>query len=114
MLLFRNKYLYGIYNEQNLEPLEYLDRKQLQLNIMRNIEQKILEDCSVEDCDSKGNLELKCWCENTPNWVKVQTFLNGNSKKAGSGSSTDQCIFLGVNPGGKSFYDMLQQSEPEN
>ena len=96
------------------EPLGYLSRKELELNIMRNIERKILEDCSVEDYDSKGNLELKWWWENTPNWVKVQTFLNGNSKKAGSTSSAEQCLFLGVQPDGKSFYDILEPSQSEN
>lgn len=88
------------------EPLGYLTRKELQLNIMRNIERKILEDCSVEEYDSQGNLELKYWWEGMPNWVKVQTFLNGNSCKAGSGSSTEQCRFLGVDPDGKTFRDM--------
>lgn len=95
------------------EPLEYLSRKELQLNIMRNIEQKLLESTKVEDYDEEGNLDIKCWWENMPNWVKVQTFLNGNSSKAGSTSSTQQCIFLGVKPDGKSFYDMIEETKKQ-
>ena len=94
-----------------MDELYYLERKELMLNVMRNIERKILEACSVEEYDSKGNLELKCWWENTPNWVKVQTFLNGNTSKAGSSSSIKQCKFLGVAPNGESFYDMISQND---
>lgn len=94
-----------------MDELYYLERKKLMLNIMRNIERKVLEDCSVEEYDSKGNLELKCWWENNPNWVKVQTFLNGNTSRAGSTSSIKQCKFLGVNPAGESFYDMICQND---
>ncbi len=92
-----------------MDTLDYLDRKELMLNTMRNIERKILEDCRVEEYDSEGNLEIKLWWESMPNWVKVQTFLNGNTLKAGSGSSTEQCKYLGVKPNGKSFYDMLKK-----
>ena len=93
-----------------MDELYYLERKELMLNVMRNIERKILEDCSVEEYDSKGNLELKYWWESMPNWVKVQTFLNGNTSKAGSTSSIKQCRFIGVKPDGKSFYDMIYQN----
>lgn len=96
-----------------MEPLDYLDRKQLQLNIMRNIEKAILEDRSADDQDSESNSDLKSWWCSSPNWAKVQKFLNGNSKKAGCDSSIDQCVFLGVNPDGRTFHDMLQTGEPE-
>lgn len=89
-----------------LEPLAYLSRKELQLNIMRNIERKILADTRVEEYDNEDNLELKHWWSSTPNWHKVQIFINGDSKKAGRNSSVEQCLFLGVDPNGKSFYDM--------
>ena len=89
------------------EPLSYLSRKELQLNIMRNIERKILQKGEFEDEDERvENIELKCWWRNTPNWAKVQTFLNGSSHKAGSTSSTAQCRFIGVDPDGKTFEEI--------
>ena len=78
------------------EPLECYSRKELQLNIMRNIEREILS-CG-------HNSKIRIWWENVPNWAKVQKYLNGNTCKGGSTSSTQQCLFLGVRPDGRSFY----------
>lgn len=72
------------------EPLEYLNRKELQLNILRNIERKIMQDNREFEDEPINNAEIKYWFENTVNWGKVQTFLNGNTKKAGSTSSTER------------------------
>jgi hypothetical protein len=73
-----------------IEPLNYLNRKELMLNIMNNIEREIL--------NLHHNSALRRKWERIPNWAKVQMFLNGNTSKAGSTSSTEQCRFLGVNP----------------
>lgn len=92
--------------EEIEEPLEYLSRKELQLRIMQNIEIKVLQKGEFEDEDDiVENVELKHWWNLMPNWVKVQTFLNHNTYKAGSTSSTQQCRFLGVDPDGKSFFN---------
>jgi len=96
---------------ENQNPLEYLNREELLLNIMRNIEHKINEDCRVENYDSDGNLDIKFWWANTPNWVKVQTFINNGTSKAGSTSSIRQCNCIGVEPEGKSFYDMKKKRQ---
>ncbi len=87
------------------EPLEYLDRKALQLQIMRNIERAVM--------NLHGNNELHRFWKTSRNWLKVQMFLNACSSKAGSTSSTQQCMFLGVEPDGKSFYDMLEGVDNE-
>lgn len=78
------------------EPLEYLSRAELQLSIMQNIEREITRL-------SKNN-RMRIWWDNTRNWAKVQTFITSNSKKAGSSSSIQQCLFIGANPDGVSFY----------
>lgn len=72
------------------EPLDYMDRAELQLNIMRNIEREILR-CG------KSSI-LRRWWEMSPNWVRVQAFLNGNTQKAGSMSSGQQSKFIGLDP----------------
>ncbi len=77
-------------NISNEEPLGYLDRKKLQLNILKNIEQRIFEN--------EENSELESWWNSSSNWVKVQTFINGRSKKAGSTSSIAQCRYIGIDP----------------
>jgi len=79
------------------EPLEYLSRAELQLNIMRNIEREIM--------GMGKTAKIRFWWERVPNWVKVQAFINGNTRKAGSTSSGEQCFFIGADPDGKSFYD---------
>lgn len=77
------------------EPLEYLSRKELQLNIMQNIEKEITYL-------SKNN-RFRNWWENTPNWGRVQRIINGGTVKGGSTSSVEQCLFLGVDPDGHTF-----------
>jgi hypothetical protein len=79
------------------EPLEYLSRKELQLKIMQNIEREIM--------NMSPTSKLRCWWERSSNWVKVQKFLNGNTVKAGSTSSTAQCLFIGIDPDGDTFYE---------
>ena len=72
------------------EPLNYLNRKDLMLNIMNNIDREIL--------NLHHNSQLRRQWEGIPNWAKVQRFLNGNTIKAGSTSSAEQCMFLGIDP----------------
>ena len=72
------------------EPLEYLNRVELQLNIMKNIEREIMR--------LSKNAMLRSWWEMSPNWVRVQAFLNWNTRKAGSTSSGEQCVFIGLDP----------------
>jgi hypothetical protein len=86
------------------DPLKYLDRKDLLNTILRNIESKIKEDCRVEKYDSQGNIELKFWFDNTPNWAKIQRFITYNTSKSGSTSAYQMCSFLGINPNEYSFY----------
>lgn len=78
------------------EPLGYLDRADLQLKIMQNIEREIM--------GMGPTSKLRYWWEAVPNWVRVQTFLNGNTRKAGSTSSTAQCVFIGADPDGNTFF----------
>jgi|WetSurMetagenome_2_1015567.scaffolds.fasta_scaffold01346_14 hypothetical protein len=78
------------------EPLEYMTRSELQLNIMRNIERKVNEL-------PKRN-SFRWWWDNSKNWIRVQELLNMNTKKAGSTSSTAQCRFIGTNPDGYTFF----------
>lgn len=78
------------------EPLEYMSRAELQLNIMRNIERKV-------QTLSKNN-RFRVWWDNTKNWVRVQELLNMNTTKAGSTSSGAQCRFIGADPDGTTFY----------
>ena len=83
------------------EPLGHLSRKELQLNILKNIESAIDNEFWMDNPDSdytEDFIRLKHWWHNTPNWGKVQMFINGGTSKAGSTSSTEQCIFLGINP----------------
>ena len=90
------------------EPLEGVDRIELQLNILHNIERKIFEMNDFEEGEGVANPQLVAWWRNTENWVKVQTFINGRSSKSGSVSSSQQCLFLGIDPGGKSLDDGLE------
>jgi len=78
------------------EPLAHLSRAELQLKIMRNIESIIGEMGKTSS--------LRWWWDHSTNWVRVQQFLNMNTSKAGSTSSTQQCIFIGADPDGKTFY----------
>lgn len=78
------------------EPLGYLSRAELELRFMKNIELAIQKMGKTS--------HLRHWWDNHPNWVRVQKFMNNNTHKAGSTSSTQQCIFMGVDPDGKSFY----------
>lgn len=86
------------------DPLEFLDRKELLLGILQNIEIKITQDCRVEDYEKDGNLELKFWWDNTPNWSKVMTFITQNTIKGGSTSSYEMCSYLEIDPNGTTFY----------
>ena len=79
------------------EPLEYMSRAELQLNIMRNIELKV-------QSLSKSN-RFRLWWDNSKNWVRVQELLNMNTTKAGSTSSSAQCRFIGADPEGKTFLE---------
>lgn len=85
------------------EPLKDVTRKQLQLDIMKNIELEI-KGCGVTS-------KLRWWWEHTQNWGKVQRIINGRSCKAGSTSSTAQCIFIGIDPDGYSVFDKHNQEE---
>lgn len=78
------------------EPLEYMSRSELQLNIMRNIERKV-------QMLSKNN-KFRIWWDNSKNWVRVQELLNMNTCKSGSTSSAAQCRFIGADPEGKTFF----------
>lgn len=78
------------------EPLEYLTRDKLQLQIMQNIETEITHMGKTS--------KLRYWWDRSPNWAKVQTFLNGRSSKSGSTSSALQCRFIGADPDGKTFF----------
>ena len=78
-----------------IEPLEYLDRAKLQLNIMQNLEREVLRL-------SKRN-HFRMWWDGSRNWIRVQVILNGNTLKAGSTSSADQCRFIDVDPDGYTF-----------
>ncbi len=86
-------------------PLSHLSEKELILNILKNIERKVLEDTRVEEYDLDGNYELKHWYKNTPNWGKIMTFITCNTSKGGSTSAHQMCKFLGVNPNSKTFYN---------
>lgn len=88
----------------NEDPLNYLSRKELLLNILKNIQIEINADCAIEKGDSSGNLELKHWWDNAQNWIKVKTFITDNTMRAGSTSARKMCQFLGINPSGKSFF----------
>lgn len=79
------------------EPLEYLSRADLQLTIMKNIERIIT--------NIHKNNDLRRWWDMAPNWFRVQTFINGNTKKGGSTSSFEQCEFLGVDVDGYTFFE---------
>jgi hypothetical protein len=72
------------------EPLDYLDRAKLQATILKNIEREIMQL-------NKAN-KLRAFWEMSPNWVRVQAFINGNTRKAGSTSSAEQCEFIGLDP----------------
>jgi hypothetical protein len=78
------------------EPLDYMSRAELQLNIMCNIERK------VKELPKRNG--FRWWWDNTKNWVRVQELLNMNTRKAGSTSSTVQCRFIGADPAGNTFY----------
>lgn len=82
---------------QNQEPLSYMSRSELQLNIMQNIEREIMRL-------GKRNT-VRWWWEHSKNWVKVQAILNGNTRRAGSTSSAQQCRFIGAEPDGASFIE---------
>lgn len=72
------------------EPLNYLPRSELQYQIMCNIEDEIMS-CSK-------NNKLRFWWERTPNWVKVQKYINRGTCKMGSTSSGRQCEYIGIEP----------------
>ena len=77
------------------EPLGFISRADLQLNVMVNLERLIKRL-------SKNN-SLRYWWDHSKNWVRVQAILNGNTLKAGSTSSAAQCQFIGVDPDGDTF-----------
>lgn len=79
------------------EPLSYMSRAELQLNIMQNIEREIMRL-------GKRNT-VRWWWEHSKNWVKVQAILNGNTRCAGSTSSAQQCQFIGAEPDGDTFIE---------
>lgn len=79
------------------EPLKHLSRAELQLEIMKNIEREIM--------NTGHRNKLRFWWERVPNWVRVQTFINRNTIKAGSTSSGQQCHFIGADPDGKTFFN---------
>ncbi len=72
------------------EPLKYLSRQSLLLTILLNIEYNLL-------LLPKNNAIRKHW-EMSPNWVRVQKYITSNTMKAGSTSSGEQCIFIGLDP----------------
>ena len=82
------------------EPLAHLDRAELQLKIMRNIEHKVM-------ALPKRN-GFRFWWDSNRNWARVQELINNNTSKAGSVSSAQQCAFMGVNPEGRSFFESAQ------
>ena len=84
----------GIYEVEPVptEPLAHLSRAQLQLGIMKNVEHLITKTPYLKD-----------WWKHSSNWVRVQAIINGNTSKAGSTSSTEQCRFIGADPNGKTF-----------
>lgn len=89
-------------------PLDYLDNKKLLLNILKNIEKKILEDYRVEEDNIDGNVDMKCWYKNTPNWGKIMTFITCGTSKGGSTSAHQMCEFLDINSNGKTFFKESQ------
>lgn len=78
------------------DPLKYLSRKELLLNVMQNIERSI-------NHLHKNNPLKRAWGM-YPNWAKCQKYLNNGTTKAGSTSSLHMCKFIGVDPDGKSFF----------
>jgi hypothetical protein len=87
------------------EPLGFMSRAELQLNIMVNLERLVKRL-------SKNN-SLRYWWDHSKNWVKVQAVLNGNTLKAGSTSSAAQCNFIGADPDGDTFIARTALAEHE-
>lgn len=77
------------------EPLAFMSREELQLRIMQNIE------FEVSKLDKRN--AFRRWWDYSRNWERVQAIINGNTSKAGSTSSAQQCRFMGVDPDGRSF-----------
>ena len=77
------------------EPLAFMSREELQLRIMQNIE------FEVSRLDKRS--AFRRWWDSCPNWARVQAIINGGTSKAGATSSSQQCAFMGADPGGKSF-----------
>jgi hypothetical protein len=98
----------GTTQEGEAEPLSYMSRAELQLNIMRNIEREIKN----LDRDGEGDegVSLRYWWQHTANWAKVQRIINGNTSKAGSTSSTQQCAFMGADVDGYSFAALTHEA----
>jgi len=80
---------------EEAEPLLYLPRSELQLNIMKSFESELL--------NKYPKSAFAYWWRHTYNWVKVQAFINMNTSKAGSTSSSEQCRFVGADPDSTSF-----------
>lgn len=72
------------------EALDYIGRAELQLTILKNIERELLL--------LNRNNRLRMFWEISPNWVRVQAFINRGTGKAGSTSSAQQCGFIGLDP----------------
>jgi hypothetical protein len=88
---------------KKIEPLEKIPRDKLQLMIMQNIE------TAIKDLPKRN--QFRWWWEHTVNWVKVQRFINNSTNKAGSTSSGQQCIFIGIHPDKYSVFDLMEKEQ---
>ena len=77
------------------EPLGFMSRAELQLNVMCNVERLIKRL-------PKNNI-MRCWWDYSKNWARVQAILKGDIIKAGSTASAAQCQFIGADPEGDTF-----------
>jgi len=79
-----------------VDELSHIPRLELLRKIMQNVEDLI-----------NHQSYLRHWWERSPNWVKVQAVINNNTSKAGSTSSTRECVNIGINPDGYSTRDIV-------
>jgi len=64
-----------------------------------------MSESQIENADSAKyqlgilrNIKREFRCKKTQNWVFVQKFLLSHTSHAGSTSSINHCIFLGIDP----------------
>lgn len=82
-------------SEEIYNPLDCYTDKEIMYNILKNVE-SIAKELHF-------NNEFKRWWDMYPNWIRVQRIINRNTSRAGSKSSTLQCLYIGINPESKSL-----------